>query len=401
MTRRFAFASASFRSVQNETGARTSSKSSSSTAMPPFGDACAWTFTLGGLWSTTSPPSGAEGAALARANDFDMLLLELRLPDMAGSDVDSRHSAVDARRAVRVHRRSSHRADRDRSDEARRHRRAPETDADGAPAGDRQDAWRTRSRCGAIGRHARANGGTAGNGRSAVAEDHATGVGGGTLGDPRSEGVRVRRRCEDAPGVATCAGVSYSSLRECCGLVGIRPHDARDLTRMLRAVIQSRRQGCAPDVLLDVSDTPDLDNAVRGEPASPPTRDPIRSRSNTSSTGSASSSVRTPAFARCGACSTNAPRRPRTAASRPAARTRGSSALVIVPKAADRRRRGRAEVWCVEQIEDLRAQLDRRAGTQRHTANQRQIDVAVRRPTHRVARRVAIVNTGAMANARY
>ncbi len=54
---------------------------------------------------------------------------------------------------------------------------------------------------------------------------------------------------------ALSVGVSYTSLRESCRLVGIRPHDARDFTRVLRAVMHSRGQRCAPEVLLDVSDS--------------------------------------------------------------------------------------------------------------------------------------------------
>jgi ActR/RegA family two-component response regulator len=54
---------------------------------------------------------------------------------------------------------------------------------------------------------------------------------------------------------AVSAGVSYTSLRENCRLVGIRPHDARDFMRVLRAVIRSHAQCCDPAVLLDVSDS--------------------------------------------------------------------------------------------------------------------------------------------------
>ena len=54
---------------------------------------------------------------------------------------------------------------------------------------------------------------------------------------------------------ATFAGVSYSSLRESCHLIGIQPHDARDLARVVRAVVRARRIGCSPEVLLDVSDS--------------------------------------------------------------------------------------------------------------------------------------------------
>lgn len=54
---------------------------------------------------------------------------------------------------------------------------------------------------------------------------------------------------------AECVGVSYSSLRESCSLLGIRPHDARDLTRMLRAVMRSTLDDCPLSALLDVSDS--------------------------------------------------------------------------------------------------------------------------------------------------
>ena len=53
---------------------------------------------------------------------------------------------------------------------------------------------------------------------------------------------------------ATCLGVSSSSLSESCLLLGIQPRDARDFTRVLRALIRSKRDKCEPETLLDVSD---------------------------------------------------------------------------------------------------------------------------------------------------
>jgi FixJ family two-component response regulator len=53
---------------------------------------------------------------------------------------------------------------------------------------------------------------------------------------------------------ASFAGVSCSTLCEICRLVGIQPLDARDLTRVLRAVVRSRQQGCHVEALLDISD---------------------------------------------------------------------------------------------------------------------------------------------------
>jgi CheY-like chemotaxis protein len=62
---------------------------------------------------------------------------------------------------------------------------------------------------------------------------------------------------------ATFAGLSYSSLCEMCRLVGVQPHDARDLVRVLGAVIRAGRHGCAVDVLLDVRDRRTLRSLLR------------------------------------------------------------------------------------------------------------------------------------------
>jgi hypothetical protein len=53
---------------------------------------------------------------------------------------------------------------------------------------------------------------------------------------------------------AAFVGVSYSSLCEACRLVDVRPRDARDLTRVLRAVARSTCDGVDPGLLLDVRD---------------------------------------------------------------------------------------------------------------------------------------------------
>jgi hypothetical protein len=61
---------------------------------------------------------------------------------------------------------------------------------------------------------------------------------------------------------AAFVGVSYSSLCESCRLLGIRPYDARDFMRMLRALIQARAAGCHPEALLDVSDRRTLSRLI-------------------------------------------------------------------------------------------------------------------------------------------
>jgi len=48
--------------------------------------------------------------------------------------------------------------------------------------------------------------------------------------------------------------VSYSTLCETCRLLGLRPHDARDFARVLRALKAAFLHRCAPDVFLNVGD---------------------------------------------------------------------------------------------------------------------------------------------------
>jgi CheY-like chemotaxis protein len=70
----------------------------------------------------------------------------------------------------------------------------------------------------------------------------------------------VWKACQSSGDLKTLAvwarvvGVSYSGLCETCRLLSIRPHAARDFTRVLRVVVQSGSLGCAPEVLLDISD---------------------------------------------------------------------------------------------------------------------------------------------------
>jgi DNA-binding response OmpR family regulator len=53
---------------------------------------------------------------------------------------------------------------------------------------------------------------------------------------------------------AHATGHSYSSLRELCRIVDVRAHDARDLARMLRAIVMARGSRCSPKLFLDVGD---------------------------------------------------------------------------------------------------------------------------------------------------
>jgi CheY-like chemotaxis protein len=51
------------------------------------------------------------------------------------------------------------------------------------------------------------------------------------------------------------AGAGYTPLRDNCSLVGIDPHDARDLMRMLRVVLHTLAYGSGLETLLDTGDS--------------------------------------------------------------------------------------------------------------------------------------------------
>jgi AraC-like DNA-binding protein len=58
------------------------------------------------------------------------------------------------------------------------------------------------------------------------------------------------------------ARVSYTTLRESCTLVGIGPHEARNLMRMLRAVLHIFAYGTVLDTLLDTGDSRTLADLI-------------------------------------------------------------------------------------------------------------------------------------------
>jgi FixJ family two-component response regulator len=61
---------------------------------------------------------------------------------------------------------------------------------------------------------------------------------------------------------AHAAGHSASSIRETCRLAGVVPHDARDLMRILSAIIGARQHECRFDALLDAADARTLDGLL-------------------------------------------------------------------------------------------------------------------------------------------
>ena len=67
-------------------------------------------------------------------------------------------------------------------------------------------------------------------------------------------GCKADRDLKTLGAWATEAGTSYSSLCEICRLLDIQPLAARDLMRVLRAAVQSRKLCCRLGDLLDISD---------------------------------------------------------------------------------------------------------------------------------------------------
>jgi FixJ family two-component response regulator len=89
--------------------------------------------------------------------------------------------------------------------------------------------------------------------------------------------LKVLRRCaadgdpKTLGAWASVAGLSYSSLCETCRLVGVQPLAARDLTRVLRALVQSQVHDCRIGDLLDICDGRTL-NALMTRAAMDPRR---------------------------------------------------------------------------------------------------------------------------------
>jgi len=70
------------------------------------------------------------------------------------------------------------------------------------------------------------------------------------------------------------AAVSPGTLREVCRILRIPPHDARDLARLLNAVLRAHQHETTIESMLDVSDRRTLDRLIagaglRGDPAPP------------------------------------------------------------------------------------------------------------------------------------
>lgn len=207
-----------------------------------------WTFSRLGF-NVQTARSGAEGIARATAHKFDLMLIDLRLPDMEGTEMIRvlRHSGI-AVPFVLV----SAFMTSDIAAEAMK--LGPIAVIDKPVAIDELSAIALAA---------------AGNWRASQMPRHLGADRGGPSPNgparPRSAAERwarhVLKACESEGDLKTladwakCVGVSYSSVRESCRLLDIQPRNARDLVRVLRAVIKSRYDHCSPKVLLDVSDS--------------------------------------------------------------------------------------------------------------------------------------------------
>ena len=196
--------------------------------------------------------SGAEALAIARSRRFDLMLIDLRLPDMVGTDV-ARALLNEAAPAPFVLMSAFL-----TTEVTVKAMRLGAIDVLNKPI-DVDDLL-------AIVRSAilppRIT--TNDSKQATVALVGGVRAPGPAIGRPRSPAERWARHVLKASEAeedlrtladwATYAGLSYSTLCESCRLVGVRPHDARDLARMLRAIIKSSRERCHLEMLLDISE---------------------------------------------------------------------------------------------------------------------------------------------------
>jgi CheY-like chemotaxis protein len=76
-------------------------------------------------------------------------------------------------------------------------------------------------------------------------------------------GCTVDSDVKTVPGWASRVGVSGGSLREMCRILGIAPHCARDLTRILNATMRAHRYRTTIESVLDASDRRTIDRLLR------------------------------------------------------------------------------------------------------------------------------------------
>jgi DNA-binding response OmpR family regulator len=207
-------------------------------------------FTLAGV-SVKTAASGSSALTITKAQRFDLLLLDLRMPGMNGTDVIRR--LHDEGRVVPFVLMSAF--------------ATTETTVAAMRLGalDVLDKMRGIDDlvCRILPLVRRARG-----------EPVRTGLDAGPipLTRPRSNAERwaahVVRACESSGDLRTIGewarfvGISYSSLRESCGVLDIPPHQARDFARLLRAVVRAAQGDGRIVPLLYVSDSRTLEKLL-------------------------------------------------------------------------------------------------------------------------------------------
>ena len=221
-----------------------------------------WALTLVGI-DVSAADSAAEGLALARQHEFDLMLVDQRLPDIPGIElirmmraegltwpfvlVSGFLTTAITVEAMKLGALDVIEKPVDIDDLVPRVCRV----LDDVAAGNGASPERTPDRAG----HER------------HLTTHWDGVRPGSAAERWA--LHVLKACESTRDLKTIEdwaayiGVSYSSLRESCHVLDIPPHDARDFMRVLRAVVHSRRHCCTPAVLLDISDRRTLEKLLQ------------------------------------------------------------------------------------------------------------------------------------------
>ncbi len=199
-----------------------------------------WAFREKCGWRVATAPTGSAGLSLARSREFELIILDLRLPDVSGIEVVHAlaerldglaillvSAFADVATTVTAMKLGVHRVLEKPLD-------IP-TLLDAA----HEAVWAVRQRT------------------PHSADPQVIGAPGSAL---ERWAKHVLDACDAPHDLKTLeqwarfVGVSHTSLCESCRIIGLRPHDCRDFMRVLRAILLSRAHECTFDLLLDTGD---------------------------------------------------------------------------------------------------------------------------------------------------